>query len=197
MSKSVSVKSASVKSASVKSASVKSVSVNLTKNDFDEINECDCGKNLYRYHDSSKNIYFAKCAYMKEEYDIKKKTWITSKKQPCKTFICYHGPQPIFTEIKKKEKVIFLPLKINLEESLKRMFNYLFLSTHSSTIDEINYIVKYQLNREPRKTFYFPTTPPFMKISHRESFQDYHDRIFSQKILDVLQTIKIVKQQKK
>jgi len=163
--------------------------INLTKNDFDEIDECNCGKNLFRYHDSSKNIYFAKCAYMKEEYDIKKKTWITSKKQPCKTFICYHGPTPIFAKIKEKEKIIISPSKITLEESLKRMFNYLFLSTHSST----------HLNREPRKTFYFPTTTLFMKISHRESFQDYHDRIFSQKIIDVLQPIKVViaKQQKK
>ena len=51
---------------------IKNLPKNLTKNEFDEINECDCGKNLYRYHDSSNNIYFAKCAYVKEEYDIKK-----------------------------------------------------------------------------------------------------------------------------
>ena len=55
----------------------------LTKNDFNDLYECNCGKNLFKYTDESKNISYAKCNYVKEEYDIKNKKWIISKKQPC------------------------------------------------------------------------------------------------------------------
>jgi hypothetical protein len=157
----------------------------VSKSYFDQADECDCGKNLFRYHDISKNIYYKKCAYVYEEYDSKTKKWVLSKKQPCKFNISYHGERPIFAEIQKRIQSKFETKQDNLEDRLKTLFRFLFVSNHSSTIQEIDLIVKYRLKREPRKTFYFPTTTLFMKVSHQESFQEYHDRIFSQKIVEI------------
>jgi hypothetical protein len=50
----------------------------LTKKQFNELYECDCGKPLFKFTDTSRNISYARCSYTKEEYDIKKKAWVTS-----------------------------------------------------------------------------------------------------------------------
>ena len=59
------------------------------------------------------------------------------------------------------------------------------MSNHSSTLDEINILVKNSLKREPRKTFYFPSIGRFNRISHYEEFIDYEKRIFSEQIKDL------------
>ena len=63
--------------------------VKFSKLDFFELEECKCNKPLFRFHDTSKNTYIAKCAYTTIEYDLKLKSWVTSKKQPC-DFIGYY-----------------------------------------------------------------------------------------------------------
>ena len=64
------------------------------------------------------------------------------------------------------------------------IFQYLFVSNHSSTIQEIDLIVKYNLKRETRKIFYYPSIG-HLRVSHRETYEDYRDRIFSKKIIDL------------
>jgi hypothetical protein len=156
--------------------------INLTRDDFLNLEECECGKPFFKFNNSSKNTFIAKCANFKEEYDMKTKKWTTSKKQPCGDYYVYHGPRPVFKEIQKAIVTKYSTTN-TLEERLKALFRFLFVSKYSSTIQEIDLIVQNELNREPRKTFYYPTTGLFMKISHKESYEDYRDRIFSIKIV--------------
>lgn len=41
----------------------------LTKFAFDDLTECECGKKLFRYHNTSTNVFYAKCS----NYDTKSK----------------------------------------------------------------------------------------------------------------------------
>ena len=66
---------------------------------------------------------------------------------------------------------------------LRFLFDYLLISNHSSTIQEIDLLVINKLKREPRKTFYYPSIGN-LRISHYESFEDYRARIFSEEIVD-------------
>lgn len=157
----------------------------LTKNDFDEIEECNCGKPVFRYHNVSKNQFVMKCAYTNMEYDLKEKEWVASKKQPCKLYNIYNGERPIFNEIKNKVINPYIE-KFDLEKRLRFLFNFLMVSNHSSTIQEIDLLVINHLKREPRKSFYFPSIG-HLRLSHKESFEDYRDRIFSEKIVDKLE----------
>jgi hypothetical protein len=150
-----------------------------TKSDFLDLEECHCGKSLFRFHDTSKNIYVVKCAYSNTEYDIKTKKWIIAKKQSCGFVGTYQGDKPV---LKKKEiipikKVIEVESKINIK--LELLFKFLLVSRCSETLQEINLIVVDILKRNPQKIYYYPTTTIFMKESHRESFEDYYKRIFS------------------
>ena len=163
----------------------------LTKKDFFQIEECHCGKKPFSYHNSTKNQHIVKCNSSKEEYDIKTRKWILSKKQPCDLFYIYNGERQVFQEINKRlvQKAQRLPDKDKvLEEKLRLLFQFVLVSNHTSTLDEINILVKNNLRMETRKTFYFPSIGP-LKISHYESFEEYRDRIFSKKIVDVI-TIK-------
>ena len=159
----------------------------LTKKDFFEIEECKCGKSPFKYHNTSKNEFIAKCNAPTEEYDIKLKKWGLCKKQPCDFFYAYYGERPIFEEIKlkliKRADTLLSPDKV-LAEKLKLLFQFLMVSEHSSTLDEINILVKNNLKREPRLVYYSPTTDHFMPIVGYESFDDYRERIFSKKIID-------------
>ena len=170
----------------------------LTKKDFLQIEECNCGKKPFKYIDTSKNIYTSKCNYTKEEYDVKSKKWIISKKQPCDFYCVYYGDRPIFEEVKKiiikKAQKLQDPNKI-LYETLKGLFRFVFVSNHTATLDEINILVKNSLKKEPRKVYYYPS-PGHLRISHFELLEDYRDRIFSKKIID-LSNIQQVKQQEK
>jgi len=158
----------------------------LTKQSFFELDECKCGKQPFRYHNTSSNVFTAKCNSTKHEYDLKTKKWINSKKQPCDLLCEYHDTRPVFQQINKVIlKSVVVPDKDKaLEEKLKLLFRFVFVSSHTSTLDEINILVKNNLKREPRKIYYFPSIG-HMRISHYETLEDYHNRIFSKKIIDL------------
>jgi len=159
----------------------------LTFEQYNDLEICKCGKSFFKYHDTSKNHYVSKCSNVKEEFNIKIRKWILSKKQPCGEFYVYYGERPVFAEIQKN---IPETLKIHydgntLEKRLRSLFSFLFVSNRTSTLNEIDLIVKYELNREPRKIFYSPTTTVWMKEICRETFEDYQTRIFSKKIIEI------------
>jgi len=158
----------------------------LTKKAFDEIQECHCGKHPFKFHNSSQNIFIAKCNFTNDEFDIKTKQWNTSKKQACDFYCEYHGSRPIFKEITKAiVNSVKIPDKdIALEQKLKLLFRFVFVSNHVATLDEINILVKNKLKREPRKIYCYPSIG-HMRISHYETLEDYRDRIFSKKIVDL------------
>ncbi len=159
----------------------------LTKKDFFQIEECYCGKYPFRYTNVSKNQYIAKCNYTGVDYDPKEKKTVPSKKQPCTFYCIYHDSRPVFQEIKNtliKKTGNETNKDQALEEKLKLLFRFVFVSNHTSTLDEINILVKNSLRREPRKVFYFPSIGS-LRISHYESLEDYRDRIFSKKIIDL------------
>jgi hypothetical protein len=159
----------------------------LTRNDFFSIEECDCGKHPFRYHNTSKNEFVLKCSITKDEYDIKLKKWVVNKKQPCDLFCIYYAERPVFQQINtilKKACVVKVDKDVALEEKLRLLFRFVFVSNHTSTLDEINILVKNNLKRESRKVYYYPSIG-HMRISHYETLQDYHNRIFSKKIVDL------------
>jgi hypothetical protein len=130
-----------------------------------------------------------KCSVPVNEYSAKTKEWLPSKKPPCDLFCISIGDTPEFpiTIIRKKlSQLIDTQEDRNkaLKDKLAMLFRFATMSNRTSTMDEINYLVKVHLMREPRKTFYFPTTTVFMKISHRESIEDYSARIFANPIID-------------
>ena len=155
----------------------------LTKDAFFDIEECECGKHVFKYHDTSKNSFFMKCANSKYELDIKTKKWIIAKKHPCNLYNVYHGERPTFITLKKIKNQIITLETPDFEKRLSLLFDFLFISTHYSTLQEVDTIVKNNLKREPRKTFYYPSIG-HLRISHRETFKEYRDRIFSEKIVD-------------
>ena len=159
----------------------------LTKKDFFQIEECKCGKSPFRYQDVSKNQFIQKCNSVKEEFDIKTRKWVQSKKQPCDTYNVFCGERPVFQEVKNTliKRAQQLPNKDRvLEEKLKLLFRFVFVSRHTATLDEINILVRNSLHREPRKVYYFPSSDGHMRISHYEPLEDYQTRIFSEKIID-------------
>lgn len=147
----------------------------LTAQDFFQLDECHCGKNLFKYHNVSKNEYYAKCSMVREEYDLKAKHWTIAKKQPCDFFYAYYAERPVFKEFNvnftKKNKQVRPTKDQLLEDKLKSLFNFVFVSNHSCTLDEINVIVKLNLRRVPLKL--------------DETLKDYQTRIFSEKIVDL------------
>lgn len=147
----------------------------LTAKDFFQLEQCQCGKSLFRYHNTSKNEYIAKCSIPKEEYDIKTRKWVATKKQPCNTLYAYYGERPIFEEIKNvliRRARTVAPCKDKiLEEKLRLLFRFATVSNHSSTLDEINILVRRSLKKEPRKA--------------SEPLEDYRKRVFSEKIIDL------------
>jgi len=164
----------------------------ITFEQYNSINECNCGGPVFKYHNTSKNTYHIKCGYFKKILEISKdnhkKTWIAPKKPSCGLNITYNGPRPIFKEINQKIIKHFeyhqKDIHKKLEDQLKLLFSFLIISKNSATLDEINILVKNNLLREPRKTYYLVSTGRFLKISHYESFEEYRDRIFSKKIVN-------------
>jgi hypothetical protein len=165
-------------------ASSKKKQVAITKNEYYALDECDCGKAPFKYHDVTKNVYIAKCANVKYDLDLKTKKWTLSKKQPCALNCVYHAERPVFKQI---ENTIINTIKckpFTLEDRLRSLFRFLYLTDRTTVIQEIDIIVEYTLKRKPRKIYYFPSTTGHPRISHRESFKDYETRIFSEKIVD-------------
>jgi hypothetical protein len=161
-----------------------------TKISFDDwvsIDGCQCGGPIFKYHDTSKNIYIAKCGNTKEILEIdpksKRKVWIKSKKQPCKFVCCFQGNKTLSFFEKKEEKKTFIMENPHtmLHNQLKSLFTYLFIEQKETFIQEIDYLVKIKLGREPRKNYIFKKS---RKISHKEDLHEYHDRIFSEEIID-------------
>jgi hypothetical protein len=164
----------------------------ITKDNYDSIDECNCGGPVFKFHNTSKNVFVAHCGLFKRIIEFDKKTkkmiLVPSKKPACNWEVIYNGERPVFAEINNKlTKSVEENNKspdIQLEEKLKLLFKFLRVSNHTSTLDEINNLVRFSLFREPRKSYYFPSTTAFMRLSHRESFDDYEKRIFSVKIID-------------
>jgi len=164
----------------------------ITFDQYKSIHECKCGGPVFKYHNSSKNTYHVKCGYFKKVLEISKETskkvWVVPKKINCDWSSVYNGPRPVFKEI--NEKIIKhveknqKDIHKKLEDQLKILFSFLIVSKNSATLDEINIIVKNNLLREPRRTFYLVSTGRFLRVSHYESFEEYRDRIFSKKIVN-------------
>jgi len=164
----------------------------ISQQEWLEIDECECGGPLFKFHDISTNIFVVKCGHVKETLELetrtKKKLWFISKKQPC-GFICVAtSEKPDYSSFKKYEsmKEIITSESSNkkLELTLKDLFKYYFLNKRESIIQEINLIVKYKLFRKSRITYYLPTTELLLRESHKESIEDYQSRIFSKPIID-------------
>jgi hypothetical protein len=160
----------------------------VTLQQYNNIDGCFCGKKPFRYYNISSNDRIAKCAFTKDEFDIKTREWVTSKKQPCGFNVVYHGERPVFKEI--QQKIIKVAEKtpdphLALQKKLEGLFRFLFVADRDVTLQEIDILVKYNLRREPRKIFYYPTVGLWMREACRESYHEYHDRIFSSKIIDL------------
>jgi hypothetical protein len=162
---------------------------NICFEDWISTDTCPCGGPVFKFHNVSKNTYVIKCGHIKEIFDVEPKTkkwiWVKSKKQPCKFNATFHGDKPIFEQIKKKTKItVFENPHKKLYDNLKSLFRFVLIDPKSSVLQEIDLLVKNKLFRLPRKIYYFPTAGPFMKESHREPLQEFHDRIFSREIID-------------
>jgi hypothetical protein len=155
----------------------------ITKSEYTAIEECNCGGPVLKFHNTSKNEFVARCGYFKKIIEIdrqtKRKIWITPKRPACDWRVVYPGERPVFKEINnvlvKSVTVDKRTHNEQLEESLKILFSFLHISNHSSTLDEINILVKNNLVRDPK----FP----------EETFKEYEKRIFSKKIIDLSHTI--------
>jgi len=159
----------------------------VTKKDFFQIEECYCGKHPFRYLNVSKNQHYAKCNTVSHEYDSKENKFFPTKKQHCDFYYAFYDVRPVFQEVKNtliKKTETIVDKDVALEEKLKLLFRFVFVSNHTSTLDEINILVKNSLRREPRKVYYFPS-PGHLRISHYEPLEEYRDRIFSKKIIDL------------
>lgn len=163
----------------------------VTKHQYDQIEECNCGGPVLKYHNTSRNEFIAKCGYFKKIIEIdketKRKIWIAPKRVACDWRVMYAGERPVFkviNNILKKTPEIQKSLNVNerLEEQLRVLFLFLHVSNHSSTLDEINILVKNNLIREPK-------TP-------LETFREFEERIFSKKIIDLSHTIELPQPEK-
>jgi hypothetical protein len=164
----------------------------VTKREYDELEECNCGGPILKFHNTSSNVFTAKCGYFKKIIEIdketKRKVWITPKRPACNWRVSYPGERPVFKEINKVliKSVAKQTKNVNeqLEEKLKLLFKFLHVSNHSSTLNEIDIVVKNNLVREPRLLIFNET----LKLFVPETFQDYEKRIFSKKIIDLSYT---------
>lgn len=153
-----------------------------------EYDECKCGGPLFKYHDTTCNVYVVKCGHVKESLDIKTRLWFPSKKQPCNFInICRGDEQPDYSDYSApvRKKVEKINPHTFLAEKLDSLFKFYFLTKKDITIQEINSIVKFKLNRKIRYVYYLVTAGPILKESHREPMEEYYSRIFSRPIKDV------------
>ena len=156
--------------------------------DWLTLEECQCGGPVFKYHNLSKNHFIVKCGYLRKSFDQKTKKYTLSKKQPCKYKDCFVGePVSYDTLIYSKPKTSTLTVSqrnSKLEERLIDLFNYYQLAEKSSTLQEIDIIVRTCLGRKMRYIYYSPTTTLFMTEVLKESIEDYRKRIFSKPIID-------------
>uniref|UniRef100_A0A6C0I9Z1 Uncharacterized protein n=1 Tax=viral metagenome TaxID=1070528 RepID=A0A6C0I9Z1_9ZZZZ len=165
------------------------MATSITFEDWKDLDICECGGPLFKYHDCSKNAFIAKCGHLKEYQIIdpvtKKKKWVKSKKQPCKYKGLYNNPDKrIFSKTIEEKKESYIDPNKLLFDQLTALFEYIFIEPRPFVIQEIDYLVRTKLQKKPRQTYYFPTVGLFMTESHKESIADYHDRIFAEEIID-------------
>ena len=160
----------------------------LTLNDYLKINICKCGGPVFKYIDSTNGIYVIKCGYLTQEYDIKKKEMIVSKRQPCNYLLKSEKNEKKNNEEIISNQVISNKAIINKDSitrhTLEILFKYLFVSKKRNTLQEINNIVKNKLLKEPNLNYY---NDPKL-----ETHEEYYNRIFSEEIKN-----KILKKQEK
>jgi len=159
----------------------------ISLDDYNDYSECDCGGPLFKYHDSTRNVFVVKCGYVKENLDMKTKTWSKSKKQPCTFMNIHKSDSPDYNNLvlPKRERVLPENPHENLRENLESLFKFYKLAKKDITIQEINSLVKFKLNRKTRITYYLVTAGPVLMESHRESMDDYYSRIFSRPIINI------------
>lgn len=148
--------------------------------------QCDCGGPIFKYHDTTSNVYVVKCGHVKETLDIKTRIWNKSKKQPCNFINIYRSDQPKYDNliIPIREKYPEYDPHKSLFNNLEFLFNFYFLAKKDITIQEINSLVKFKLGRKIRMVYYLVTAGPILLESHREPMEDYQKRIFSIPIID-------------
>ena len=176
----------------------------ISLDDYNDYSECECGGPLFKYHDSTRNVFVVKCGYVKENLDMKTKTWSKSKKQPCSFVNIHKSDSPDYNNLvlPKRERVLPENPHENLRENLESLFKFYKLAKKDITIQEINSLVKFKLNRKTRITYYLVTAGPVLMESHRESMDDYYSRIFSKPIINspysrTLKNIPITKKKNK
>jgi len=159
----------------------------ISLDDYNDYSECECGGPLFKYHDSTRNVFVVKCGYVKENLDMKTKTWSKSKKQPCTFMNIHKSDYPNYNNLvlPKRERVLPENPHENLRENLESLFKFYKLAKKDITIQEINSLVKFKLNRKTRITYYLVTAGPVLMESHRESMDDYYSRIFSRPIINI------------
>jgi hypothetical protein len=161
----------------------------ISLEDWRNLENCKCGGPLFKFQNTSKNVFVVKCGYVKENFEIepitKKWIWVPCKKQPCKFLEEFHGTLPVFEEkIEIIKKINTINPHQTLYDTLDRLFRFVLIEPKKGVLQEIDLLVKYKLRRIPRRIYYFPTAGPFMEISHKETLQDYRKRIFSREIVD-------------
>ena len=173
----------------------------ISLDDYNDYSECECGGPLFKYHDSTRNVFVVKCGYVKENLDMKTKTWSKSKKQPCTFMNIHKSDSPDYNNLvlPKRERVLPENPHENLRENLESLFKFYKLAKKDITIQEINSLVKFKLNRKTRITYYLVTAGPVLMESHRESMDDYYSRIFSRPIINnnIPKNISITKKKNK
>jgi hypothetical protein len=159
----------------------------ISLDDYNDYSECECGGPLFKYHDSTRNVFVVKCGYVKENLDMKTKTWSKSKKQPCSFVNIHKSDSPDYNNLvlPQRERVLPENPHENLRENLESLFKFYKLAKKDITIQEINSLVKFKLNRKTRITYYLVTAGPVLMESHRESMDDYYSRIFSRPIINI------------
>ena len=159
----------------------------ISLDDYNDYSECECGGPLFKYHDSTRNVFVVKCGYVKETLDMKTKTWSKSKKQPCSFVNIHKSDSPDYNNLvlPQRERVLPENPHENLRENLESLFKFYKLAKKDITIQEINSLVKFKLNRKTRIIYYLVTAGPVLMESHRESMDDYYSRIFSRPIINI------------
>jgi len=151
----------------------------ITKGEWLDTDFCDCGKQIFKYQDTTNNVFVMKCKlpYSKDSSDGN----TSSKKQGCGMFKVYFGERPVYDfssgTCKKDENnetndLIFYKLDL--------LFKYVLvnqnINTHktSLSVQYINYLVKNKLKRLTLGNHENKT----------ETIQEYKDRIFSRVLID-------------
>jgi len=156
----------------------------LSHDDWLEVENCECGGPVFKYHDITSNVFVAKCGYVKEILEIepktKKRTLVPAKKQPCAFMGIFRGDKPDYSTKHEYSKNEVIDYNKKLEDTLRSKFRYYHLSNNYLVLQEIDYLVSTKLFRKKRYVEYDSGN---VEIS-RESVEDFEKRIFRIPIID-------------